>query len=62
VWSRTLCTTNLVARFRSDLRVHSLADVAEMRTFNKLARTSKATVPAVYMISIVVATGCVGRS
>jgi hypothetical protein len=61
VWSRTLSTTNLGASFRSVLRVHSLADATDMRRFDKLGGTSKATVPAVNVTSIVVATGCVDR-
>jgi hypothetical protein len=43
------------------LRVHSLADAADMHAFDKLGSTSKATVPAVNVTSIVVATGCVDR-
>jgi hypothetical protein len=61
VWSRTLSTTNLGANFRSVLRAHSLAETADMRTFGKLGSTSKTTVPAVNVTSIVVATGCVDR-
>jgi hypothetical protein len=61
VWSRTLSTTNLDASSRPVLRVHSLADSTDMRTFDKLGSTSKATVPAVNVTSIVVATGCVDR-
>jgi hypothetical protein len=61
VWSRTLSTTNLGASFGSVLRVYSLADATDMRTFDKLGSTSKATVPAVNVTSIVVATGCVDR-
>jgi len=61
VWSRTLSTTNLDTSFRPVLRVHSLADATDMRTIDKLGSTSKATVPAVDVTSIVVATGCVDR-
>jgi hypothetical protein len=61
VWSRTLATTNLAASFRPVLRVHSLAHATDMRTFDKLGITSKATVPAVNVTSIVVATGCIDR-
>jgi hypothetical protein len=61
VWSRTLSTTNLGASFRSMLRVHSLADAKDMRTFDKLGNTSKATVPAVKVTSIVLVTGCIDR-
>jgi hypothetical protein len=61
VWSRTLFTTNLGARFRSVLRVHNLADAIDMCTFNELGSTSKATVSALYVTSIVVGTGSVDR-
>jgi hypothetical protein len=61
VWSRTLSTTNLGASFGSVLGAHSLADATDMRTFDKLGSTSKTTVPAVNVTSIVVATGCVDR-
>jgi hypothetical protein len=61
VWSRTLSTTNLDASFGSLLGAHSLADATDMRTFDKLGNTSKTTVPAVNVTSIVVATGCVDR-
>ena len=50
VWSR-LSTTNLGATFGSVLGVRSLADATDMRTFDKLGSTSKATVPAVNVTS-----------
>ena len=61
VWSRTLSTTNLGATFGSVLGVRSLADATDMRTFDKLGSTSKTTVLADNVTSVVVATGCVDR-
>jgi hypothetical protein len=60
-WSRTLSATNFGARFRPMFTVHSLADATDMHTFDKLGSTSKTTVPAVNLTSIVMTTGWVDR-
>jgi hypothetical protein len=59
VLSGILSATNFGRHFRSVLGFDSLTDANNMCTFNKLEITSKAVVPAVYVISIVVCTGCI---